>query len=132
MKEIIRQYWKIALCFLGVFLAGGVVGGMLTATVVRQAVVRRLNPQNWDKLVLRAMDRNLNLSPEQRAKIEPMVAAAVTDWRAEHAEAVSHYRQTWQQLKTNVNTVLDPEQQKKLEALAQERQRRLQKLLGRE
>lgn len=129
MNECIKRYWKIGLCFLGVFLAGAVVGGVVTAGVVRKIVAKRANPQNWEELMMQAMDRKLNLRPDQRIKIAPMVASAANEFKSTRADAVAHYQQTLTQLKSNVATVLDPEQQKKLEKLTQERQQRWKKFL---
>ncbi|PAW77082.1 MAG: hypothetical protein B9S32_12430 [Verrucomicrobia bacterium Tous-C9LFEB] len=129
MNEFIKKYGKIGLCFLGVFLAGAVTGGVISAGIVRRVVAHRTNPQNWEPLLMRAMDRKLDLRPEQRAKIVPMVASAANEFKATRADAVAHHQQTLAQLKANLATVLDPEQQKALEKLSQERQQRWKKFL---
>lgn len=132
MKTWIKTYWKIGLCFIGVFLAGAVAGGVVMAGVARQAVVQRANPKNWQAMVMRAMDRRLALTPEQQAKIEPMVAGAVREIRISRAEFIVKSAQSLNQLKTNVATVLDEKQQKELEKMSRDRQRRWQQLLPQE
>ncbi len=129
MNEFFKKYGKIGLCFLGVFLAGAVTGGVISAGIVRRVVANRVNPQNWESLLMRALDRKIDLRPEQRAKIVPMVASAVNEFKATRADAVGRHQQTLAQLKANLATVLDPEQQQALEKLSQERQKRWKKFL---
>ncbi len=124
MNTFIKLYWKAGLCFLGVFLAGGVTGGIITAGCIRQALIRKANPDNWQPMAMRVLTRRLNLRPDQVDKINPMVTATVQDLRMTRAARYVEVSQSLQQCLTNVSTVLDPDQQKRFEKLVEEHRER--------
>lgn len=125
MSEFIKRYWKIGLCFLGVFLAGSIAGSGITAGVVYHRLLKRANAANWNEMAMRTLERNLSLTPDQIQKIEPMVGDAVRDLRVIRRERFTESVQVLSRCRTNISTVLDPAQQQKFDALIARRQERL-------
>jgi Spy/CpxP family protein refolding chaperone len=82
------QKWKVLLAFAGIFVAGAVAGGVVMLRVgveraraqntvaaptppVRTVTVDQYGPQQLDRYI-----KQLGLSPEQSAKITPLIAQA--------------------------------------------------------
>lgn len=63
------RYWKIVLSLLLVFLAGGVVGGVLTHQAIKRALEKSFKFETWSAGTVHVLQKELNLTPGQREKI---------------------------------------------------------------
>lgn len=126
----LRLNWKMLACVIGIFIAGALAGSLVTAGVIRHMIAKRLNPANWNALIMHKMERRLHLSPEQEAKVAPIVQQAVSDLRATRFEALARTATTISQLKSSLAPILTPDQQKEFDRLLLKRQQRRQALWG--
>jgi Spy/CpxP family protein refolding chaperone len=118
---------KILLVLVGVFLLGGVTGASLDSlyrlrgrpTEGRQDGKRRGRDDMFEH-----MRRDLNLSEQQATEIRAILDQTRNDYRALRAEVRPRYDAVRQQARTRIRALLTPEQQKRFDARAAERDAR--------
>ena len=102
----------VILAFLGVFVCGAVVGGVVTFRFGRQAVQKKaaehIGLQQW-----RRMGDQMELTAEQREKIRPLVVRAAQDRQA----ALKQAQVFNDRLVEDVEAILTPEQRAKFQEL---------------
>ena len=102
----------VILAFLGVFVCGAVVGGVVTFRFGRQAVQKKaaehIGLQQWRK-----MGEQMELTAEQREKIRPLVVRAAQDRQA----ALKQAQMFNDRLVEDVEALLTPEQRAKFQEL---------------
>ncbi len=111
--------WKLAFAFLLVFIAGVTTGGLLSTHHVKR---RFLGPPHSGDVSGRMRDhlqRALDLTPEQAAKIAPIVDATSVKLEAIRVETAERVRHVMEESKREIAPELTPEQQKKLQELKQ-------------
>ena len=67
------QPWKIIIVLLGIFVAGGVTGGLVTLRVLKEKTNNRPVPEEWAPRHLKRLADRLELTPEQQEQIRPIV-----------------------------------------------------------
>jgi Spy/CpxP family protein refolding chaperone len=116
--------WKLAFAFLLVFLAGLVTGGFLSAWHARHLF---LGPPHSGALAQRMRDHlrhELSLTPEQEAKIRPIVDSTTAQLEAIRIETAERVRSTMDESVRAISPQLTAEQQTKLQTLQREHRRR--------
>ncbi len=116
----------LALAFVLVFLAGAALGVFAGALHARHVMTHGRGPFAGERM-RRHLQRQLNLTPEQAAKIDPVIdrtSAQLESIRRETAERVS---QTMNESHREIVPLLTPEQRDRLEQM---RQRHL-RMMGR-
>ena len=111
--------WKLAFAFLLVFLAGATTGFFGTFHLRRH----HLGPPHSgdvDERMREHLRRALDLTPEQAAKISPIVDATTAKLEAIRIETAERVRAVMEESKRAIAPELSPEQQKKLEKLEAE------------
>ena len=73
--------WKVILAFTGIFLAGILVGGLSSLRWGRNFVQRQPMGEQYGPQLMQRLVTELNLTPEQQAKINPIVTAASDELR---------------------------------------------------
>ncbi len=68
-----NQPWKVIVVLLGIFLAGGVTGGFVTARVCKNKLLNRPVPEEWAPRTLKRLVEHLELTPDQQEQIRPIV-----------------------------------------------------------
>ncbi len=107
--------WKVILAFVGIFVAGLLVGGLVTLRwgknfTQRQPMGEQFGPQLMQRLVTQ-----LDLTPEQQEKVKPIIDSA--------AEELKQLRRTTQRasaavlvrMQGDIGAVLTPEQRAKFD-----------------
>lgn len=116
--------WKVILAFTGIFLAGILVGSLITLRVGKSFAQRLPMGEQYGPKLMQRLVTQLDLTPEQQEKIKPIVEQA--------AEQLRELRRTTQRTSTTVlermqgdiGAVLTPEQKAKFdEQVAQQRER---------
>lgn len=125
--------WKVIVSTLVIFIAGVVTGGLLVTHTVRvfhgdarPAMNRNpLAPGNpispWqikNKDLLRRMDRDLDLTPEQHARIERIMAASAERTKALWKPIAPLMNKETQLARAEILEELTSEQRKKFEGFA--------------
>ncbi|HEY0945254.1 MAG TPA: hypothetical protein VGD81_08295 [Opitutaceae bacterium] len=116
--------WKVALAFTGVFLAGAVAGGIVSLRVAKSLHAKK----GSEGFVASQMERftdALDLTPEQRTKIKPILDSAGDDLRRLRAETA----QIFQWMEGGIASELTPEQKEKFDEMQRKQRERWKKMM---
>jgi Spy/CpxP family protein refolding chaperone len=124
-----RKPWLVILAFLGVFVAGLLSGALVGARYSRQIFPRnRMMGQNFGAALLERYNEQLALTPEQAAKIRPIVEQAQTEVQRQRRENVQEMTKTMDAMHAQISEVLTPEQRVKMEELRKRFRERSERL----
>lgn len=116
----------LAIAFVVVFLAGAALGVFAGALHARHVVMHGRGGFAGDRM-RRHLQRELNLTPEQAAKIDPVIdrtSAQLDAIRRETAERVS---QTMSESHREIIPLLNPKQREQLERMRQRHLRMMER-----
>lgn len=113
--------WKLALGFFLVFLAGVATGSFAWKWHKRHW--SSPPPSAFAQHMSERLRRKLDLTPEQSAKIAPIVEKSAGQLEAIRVESARRVRQTFTEMHLQMSPELTPAQRKKLAAM-EERHRR--------
>jgi Spy/CpxP family protein refolding chaperone len=110
--------WKFKLGIVAVFALGVVVGAVAAGTYLRMRAFdfSYSHPDQAVGHIMKRLDRELNLSDNQRKKIEPIVLDSFTKMRAMRYRLTPEVEALVDQTAMQIKQHLDPEQQRKLDA----------------
>jgi len=124
--------WKVILATMVIFGAGVVTGGLLVKHTSspshppRQATSRPMPPMSPSGLkmeVLRRVERELDLTPEQRAQVDRVISASQERTKKLMEPIAPQIRAELQETKEAVRAVLTPEQRIRFDELLKQQQR---------
>jgi hypothetical protein len=125
--------WKLIAVFAVLFLTGGVSGSLITYSIVRKQAMP--NPtrtvQTWTENLMRKLARAGRLTPEQSAKIHPRVETAVRQMKSIQIQAMQQGSDALDAALAEIETGLNPDQQKRLERFRERRRAFLQEAISR-
>jgi hypothetical protein len=125
--------WKLVTVFAVLFLTGGVSGSLITYSVVRKQAMP--NPtrtvHTWTENLMRRLERAGRLTPEQSAKIQPRVETAVKQMKSIQIQAMQQGSDALDAALAEIETGLNPDQQKRLERFRERRRAFLQEAISR-
>jgi hypothetical protein len=125
--------WKLALVFAVLFLTGGFSGSVITYSVLRRQAIPNptRNFHTWSDNLMRKLQRIGLLTPEQSAKIRPRVEAAVKQMQSIQTQAMQQGGDALDAALAEIETGLNPDQQKRLEHFRERRREFLQEAISR-
>ena len=106
--------WKLAFAFLLVFVAGLTTGGLLHSLHVRRLFLGPPHSGEVGERMREHLRRALDLTPEQAAKIAPIVDASSAKLETIRMETAQRVRNAMEESERQIAPDLTPEQQKKL------------------
>jgi Spy/CpxP family protein refolding chaperone len=118
--------WKTIGYAAAIFVAGGISGGSLG---VYEAKSRLFSPPGEREMALHMRNRlqaRLGLTPEQMAKINPIVENAASELRSIRVETAQRLDKVFEDSYAQVSAVLTPEQRPKLDEMLRERRAMMQ------
>lgn len=115
--------WKLAFAFLLVFVAGVTTGGLLSTLHMRRHFLGPPHSGAVGDRMREHLRRALDLTPEQAAKISPIVDATSAKLEAIRIETAQRVRTAMEESERQISPELTPEQQKKLQNMKREHQR---------
>ena len=125
--------WKLVLVFAILFLMGGLSGSVITC-----AVLRREMPPNptrnfhaWTENLMQRLQRIGKLTPEQAARIRPRVESAVKQMQGIQIQAMIQGSDAFDAALAEIETELNPDQQKRLEHFREQRRAKFQEGISR-
>ena len=125
--------WKLVAVFAVLFLTGGVSGSLITYSVVRKQAMP--NPtrtvHTWTESLMQKLEHAGRLTPEQSAKIRPRVETAVKQMKSIQLQAMQQGSDVLDGALAEIETGLNPEQQKRLERFRERRRAFLQEAISR-
>jgi Spy/CpxP family protein refolding chaperone len=116
--------WKVILAFTGIFLAGILVGGLVTLRVVRNFSHRLPMSEQFGPQLMRRLTTQLDLTPEQQEKMKPIVSQAAEELRQLRRTTQRTTESVIVRMQGEIAALLTPAQKAKLDDLvAQQRER---------
>ncbi|MEY2528922.1 MAG: hypothetical protein QOJ05_1012 [Verrucomicrobiota bacterium] len=112
--------WKLAFAFLLVFFAGTMTGFFGTFHLRHHFFLGPPHSGDVNERMREHLRRTLDLTPEQSAKISPIMDATSAKLEAIRIESAERVRAVMEESKRAIAPELSPEQQKKLEKLEAE------------
>ena len=94
------QPWKVILAFAGVFLAGAIAGGPLALRLLRHdgPEYRRTSSRGLGPEIMRHFTERLDLTPEQKEKIRPIIQRAQAETQRLRRENIRNLAATIEQM----------------------------------
>ena len=105
-----------------IFLAGMITGGLPSAVFGERIVEHRLRVENLRNSLLEILERELELSPSQLDRIDPIVTEACEKYRAMTQETVDRVGRLVQETNERIARELNSTQASRLAELEAERQ----------
>jgi hypothetical protein len=115
-----KARWKIVLVLLGIVLVSGAAGAIVGAKLTERYLKRRHSPESWNQSVMRAMQKNLKLTPEQAPKVQRIIDGGVEEMKKIRLETISKTDAVIDRLVSAVDQELTPEQQAELQKLKEQ------------
>jgi len=116
---MIPQNWKQWLVLALIFILGAATGASLTI-----GLTPRFNhppgAQQMKKRLLMTLTHRLNLTPEQQAKVQPILADLATQMQTVHRDEVARATQIMEKATNQIKAILTPEQQAQMQTMQQE------------
>ncbi|MBM3858314.1 MAG: hypothetical protein FJ395_01540 [Verrucomicrobia bacterium] len=127
------KHWKAILGVLVVFVLGAIAGGLVTRGFYQKRIRALWRGQMVvaPELIVREMGGQLNLTPEQRAQIAPIIDDTRQRLQQARAQSEPQVREAFQDMLRRIRETLTPEQQKRFDRLNAERRERWKKVFPR-
>ncbi len=112
---------KVTLVFVGIFCAGGVVGGFVSLLAARSFVQHRGGPAEFALFHKGRFDSDVfQLSPQQKTRINAIIDETSEELRKVRRESGRLY----QSMETRIAAELSPDQRREFEEMQKRRQER--------
>lgn len=115
--------WKLIAGFVLVFIAGGMTGAFLAASYARHAFFGVHQPGLMATRMKERLRSELNLTPDQVARISPIVDKMSGQLEQIRMETAHRVHETFQEAHREMAANLTPEQQRKLKDMERRHRR---------
>ncbi len=120
--------WKVVTAFVGVFVAGLLVGGLVTLRVVKaQAPQRMAATDQYGPFLMKRLVNRLELTPEQQTKIKPLVDRAAGELHQVRRKAWTDSQAILERIDKEITAELTPAQRATFEKLQNEQRERIRR-----
>ena len=113
--------WKTIGYAAAIFVTGGISGGALGVYETKSNLLVPPREQEMAIRIQRRFQSKLGLSPDQVAKINPIIESAVSDIHSIRLEAAQRISKVFDDSYAQVSAILTPEQRIKLDQMQKER-----------
>ena len=127
MKALRR--WKIILGLVLVFAAGSVTGGVGTCLAIKRAFEQSIHFENWTANAMQFLQKQLNLSPDQNAKIRPIMEDAGQQLKAAFGRTIEESGRIFVQCSRRIDQELTSDQRLLHEKIRKEFRSRMKEKL---
>jgi len=118
--------WKTIGYAAAIFVAGGVSGGALGVYEARSHLFTPTGEREIALHMRKRLQARLGLSPEQVAKIEPIIDGAASQIHSVRMETTRQINQVFDDSFARISSILTPEQRTELEQIQKERRAMMQ------
>ena len=116
--------WKLIAGFLLVFLAGGLTGAFLGASHVRHFFFKHHHRGDIGERMRERLRRELDLTPEQVARISPILDRAAAQLQQMRRDSGQRVREILDETHRQIAPTLTDEQRQKLQRMKERHRRR--------
>jgi Spy/CpxP family protein refolding chaperone len=116
--------WKVFLAFTGIFVAGILVGGLVTLRWGKNFTQRLPGGEQFGPQLMERLVKQLDLTPDQQAKVKPIVDSATEELRQLRHTTQRTTASVLVRMQGDIAAVLTPDQKAKFDAqVSQARER---------
>ncbi len=115
-----NQPWKVIVVLLGIFVAGGVTGGFITARVCKNKILNRPVPEEWAPRTLKRLVEHLGLTPDQQERIRPIVRRHMEELNRVRNHSMAQTQTIVEGMQREISEQLTPDQRPLYEKLNRE------------
>jgi hypothetical protein len=115
-----NQPWKVIIVLLGIFVAGGVTGGFITARYCKTKIMNRPVPEEWAPKTLKRISERLELTPEQQDQIRPIVRRSMEELNTVRNHSMAKTQTVVEGMQREISEKLTPEQRTKYDQFNRE------------
>ncbi len=119
--------WKIIACAVGIFVAGGITGGVVGKAVSDARIKYPPSRSDYAGRMFSKLQEMLELTPEQERTIKPIVDETSAQLRTIQLATMNQAADILSESNTLIASELTPTQQKKLREMERERRERMKK-----
>jgi len=122
--------WRLVLLLVGIFAAGVVTGGFVALRFGRQLLPRtHVGAEQWGPNRMKLLTERLSLTPEQQAKLEPIVKRDAEELGKIRTASLTEMRKVFDQMDRDIAAALTPEQREKYDQMSKELRERMPRLM---
>ena len=121
--------WKLVLLLVGIFLAGGATGALLTVKFGRNWMSQRPAPGQWGDGHLRRLAQRLELKPEQVDQLKPVIRRNMEELAKLRNDSMAETRAVFERMEREISALLTPEQRAKFDETNREMRDRMRKFM---
>jgi hypothetical protein len=108
---ILLRHWKMIFGLMALFGTGVGTGGVGTIVLLNRVFTTPIETDRWVNSRMDDLERRLKLTPEQKAKIRPIVTTAAERFRSIGEDTFNNIIATAEQTHADVAKELTPQQQ---------------------
>ena len=123
--------WKTIGYALAIFITGGISGGALGVYETKSHLFTPVRDQELALRLRKRLENRLALTPEQIAKVDPIIDSSVRDIRSIRMESAQRVVKVLDDSYAQISAVLTPDQRTKLDEMQRERHEMMQGQGGR-
>jgi Spy/CpxP family protein refolding chaperone len=116
--------WKVILAFAGIFVAGILVGGLVTLRWGKNFTQKQPGGEQFGPALMQRLVKQLDLTPDQQAKVKPIVDSATEELRQLRRTTQRTTAAVVVRMQGDIAAVLTPDQKAKFDTqVSQARER---------
>lgn len=119
-----NKSWKIILAMVGVFVAGAIVGGIVSQRLTRELAHGHQPMDRFEPKLMKRYVERLDLTEAQRMRVREIVRATAQELRRQHREGFKEAVAAGEAMNAQIEQLLTPEQRIRLEELKREMRER--------
>jgi predicted Holliday junction resolvase-like endonuclease len=112
---------KIILLLIVLMIISGLAGTCIGIRIGKEKARKRSIPEAWNVEAMKALQRRLNLTPEQAAKVQAALDSGVEELRVVRADTLARTDKVISRVVADIEPLLTVEQQALLHKLVEER-----------
>ncbi len=126
----LQKNWKVTLYLTVIFIFGGITGSFVTLQILKYTIHYHRHSRDWSARMMKRLESNLKLTPEQVQKIKPIVDQSVDELKAIRSKTIYESSQVIHRTEEQISRELTPDQQKRFEEIQQERRKHFKERFG--
>jgi hypothetical protein len=108
------RHWKIIAGMSAVFVAGLLIGGIVTLRVVQKSIRERMDPTTWTPRTLAWLHKELQITDQQEAEVRPAIERAMRQLAELKTQVDGQRKQTFAEMFVEISQHLTEPQRERL------------------
>ncbi len=127
--SVMNKPWQVCLVLVAIFTIGGISGGLVGYQVARRNFRHPPPPREVVVRRIERIGRELKLTPEQKARIRPIVQRYTGELTKAWRQSMSQSREIIERMEKEIGAELTPEQRARFDQFRQKYRERFKKMM---